>query len=79
MSLEPVPFFFSKPCGTILPMRRTFIVFHNRRSQADWIALRFSSSHAYVQEIFEKLGVETRGAATSRALEVLNTGDSSTP
>jgi len=27
----------------------------------------------YVQEMFEKLGVETRGAATVRALEVLNT------
>ena len=26
----------------------------------------------HVQEIFEKLGIETRGAATVRALEVLN-------
>jgi len=26
----------------------------------------------YVQEMFDKLGVETRGAATVRALEALN-------
>ena len=38
-----------------------------------------STVKKHVQEIFEKLGVETRGAATLRALEVLNTGDSSTP
>jgi DNA-binding NarL/FixJ family response regulator len=31
-----------------------------------------STVKKYVQEIFEKLGVETRGAATVRALEVLN-------
>jgi len=37
-----------------------------------------STVKKHVQEIFEKLGVETRGAATLRALEVLNTGDSST-
>src|SRR5260370_14925094 len=30
----------------------------------------------HVQEIFEKLGVETRGAATVRALEVLNARES---
>ena len=35
-----------------------------------------STVKKHVQEIFEKLGVETRGAATVRALEVLNTGDS---
>jgi hypothetical protein len=29
-----------------------------------------------VQEIFDKLGVETRGAATVRALEVLNSPQS---
>ena len=38
-----------------------------------------STVKKHVQEIFEKLGVETRGAATLRALEVLNTGVSSTP
>jgi len=32
-----------------------------------------------VQEIFEKLGVETRGAATVRALEVLNALESPAP
>jgi DNA-binding CsgD family transcriptional regulator len=31
-----------------------------------------STVKKHVQEIFEKLGVETRGAATLRALEVLN-------
>jgi DNA-binding NarL/FixJ family response regulator len=36
-----------------------------------------STVKKHVQEIFEKLGVETRGAAAVRALEVLNTGDSS--
>jgi DNA-binding NarL/FixJ family response regulator len=35
-----------------------------------------STVKKHVQEIFEKLGVETRGAATVRALEVLNTGGS---
>jgi DNA-binding NarL/FixJ family response regulator len=35
-----------------------------------------STVKKHVQEIFEKLGVETRGAATVRALEVLNTGHS---
>jgi len=34
-----------------------------------------STVKKHVQEIFEKLGVETRGAATVRALEVLNAGD----
>jgi len=38
-----------------------------------------STVKKHVQEIFEKLGVETRGAATVRALEVLNTGVSLTP
>src|SRR5437773_4963648 len=38
-----------------------------------------STVKKHVQEIFEKLGVETRGAATLRALEVLNAGVSSTP
>ena len=36
-----------------------------------------STVKKYVQEIFEKLGVETRGAATVRALEVLNSPESS--
>lgn len=31
-----------------------------------------STVKKHVQEMFEKLGVETRGAATVRALEVLN-------
>ena len=31
-----------------------------------------STVKKYVQEMFEKLGVETRGAATVRALEALN-------
>ena len=35
-----------------------------------------STVKKHVQEIFEKLGVETRGAATVRALEVLNAGES---
>src|SRR5881394_2594785 len=34
-----------------------------------------STVKKHVQEIFEKLGVETRGAPTVRALEVLNTGE----
>ncbi len=38
-----------------------------------------STVKKHVQEIFEKLGVETRGAATVRALEVLHSGESSTP
>jgi len=38
-----------------------------------------STVKKHVQEIFEKLGVETRGAASLRALEMLNTGDSATP
>jgi DNA-binding NarL/FixJ family response regulator len=33
-----------------------------------------STVKKHVQEMFEKLGVETRGAATVRALEVLNAG-----
>ena len=36
-----------------------------------------STIKKHVQEIFEKLGVETRGAATVRALEVLNGPSSS--
>ena len=36
-----------------------------------------STVKKHVQEIFEKLGVETRGAATVRALEVLNSPESS--
>ncbi len=35
-----------------------------------------STVKKHVQEIFEKLGVETRGAATVRALEVLNSVES---
>src|SRR5215470_3137687 len=35
-----------------------------------------STVKKYVQEIFEKLGVETRGAATVRALELLSTPSS---
>ena len=38
-----------------------------------------STVKKHVQEIFEKLGVETRGAATVRALEVLNSGAASIP
>lgn len=38
-----------------------------------------STVKKHVQEIFEKLGVETRGAATVRALEVLTTGESAAP
>ena len=38
-----------------------------------------STVKKHVQEIFEKLGVETRGAAAVRALEVLNAGGSSIP
>jgi len=37
-----------------------------------------STVKKHVQEIFEKLGVETRGAAAVRALEVLNARESST-
>src|SRR5215468_11059671 len=37
-----------------------------------------STVKKHVQEIFEKLGVETRGAAAVRALEVLNAAESST-
>jgi DNA-binding NarL/FixJ family response regulator len=37
-----------------------------------------STVKKHVQETFEKLGVETRGAATLRALEALNTGESAT-
>ena len=36
-----------------------------------------STVKKHVQEIFEKLGVETRGAAAVRALEVLNARESS--
>jgi DNA-binding NarL/FixJ family response regulator len=38
-----------------------------------------STVKKHVQEIFGKLGVETRGAATVRALEVLSSGEPSTP
>jgi DNA-binding NarL/FixJ family response regulator len=38
-----------------------------------------STVKKHVQEIFEKVGVETRGAATVRALEVLNAPEASTP
>ncbi len=43
------------------------------------LSITESTVKKHVQEIFEKLGVETRGAAAVRALEVLNTGGSSTP
>ena len=36
-----------------------------------------STVKKHVQEMFEKLGVETRGAATVRALEILNSTDAS--
>ena len=38
-----------------------------------------STVKKYVQEMFDKLGVETRGAATVRALEVLNSQSRSRP
>ena len=38
-----------------------------------------STVKKYVQEMFDKLGVETRGAATVRALEVLNSRPRPTP
>ena len=38
-----------------------------------------STIKKHVQEIFEKLGVETRGAATVRALEVLNANPQTVP
>jgi len=38
-----------------------------------------STVKKHVQEIFEKVGVETRGAATVRALEVLNAPETATP
>jgi len=41
------------------------------------LAITESTVKKHVQEIFEKLGVETRGAATVRALEVLNARESS--
>jgi len=43
------------------------------------LSITESTVKKHVQEIFEKLGVETRGAASLRALEVLSAGDSSTP
>ena len=43
------------------------------------LSITESTVKKHVQEIFEKLGVETRGAASLRALEVLNAGGSSTP
>ena len=46
---------------------------------ASILGISESTVKKHVQEIFEKLGVETRGAATIRALEALNTGESSTP
>ncbi|MGH7971092.1 MAG: response regulator transcription factor [Limisphaerales bacterium] len=36
-----------------------------------------STIKKHVQEIFDKLGVETRGTAAVRALEVLNPGEGS--
>jgi DNA-binding NarL/FixJ family response regulator len=39
---------------------------------ASILGITESTVKKYVQEMFEKLGVETRGAATVRALEVLN-------
>jgi DNA-binding NarL/FixJ family response regulator len=41
------------------------------------LSITESTVKKHVQEIFEKLGVETRGAAAVRALEVLNTGGAS--
>jgi DNA-binding CsgD family transcriptional regulator len=41
---------------------------------ASILGITESTVKKHVQEIFEKLGVETRGAATLRALEVLNSG-----
>jgi DNA-binding NarL/FixJ family response regulator len=43
------------------------------------LSITESTVKKHVQEIFEKLGVETRGAASLRALEILSAGDSSTP
>ena len=44
---------------------------------ASILGITESTVKKHVQEIFEKLGVETRGAATVRALEVLNSPVSS--
>ena len=41
---------------------------------ASILGITESTVKKHVQEIFEKLGVETRGAATVRALELLNSG-----
>ena len=41
-------------------------------STTQWPADSYSTVKKHVQEMFDKLGVETRGAATVRALEVLN-------
>ena len=43
---------------------------------ASILGITESTVKKHVQEIFEKLGVETRGAATVRALEVLNSAAS---
>jgi DNA-binding NarL/FixJ family response regulator len=43
------------------------------------LSITESTVKKHVQEIFEKLGVETRGAASLRALEILSAGDSPTP
>jgi DNA-binding NarL/FixJ family response regulator len=43
------------------------------------LSITESTVKKYIQEIFEKLGVETRGAATIRALEVLNSSEVSAP
>jgi DNA-binding CsgD family transcriptional regulator len=39
---------------------------------ASILGITESTVKKHVQEMFEKLGVETRGAATVRALEILN-------
>lgn len=39
---------------------------------ASILGITESTGKKHVQEMFEKLGVETRGAATIRALELLN-------
>ena len=41
------------------------------------LSITESTVKKHVQEIFDKLGVETRGAATIRALEILNSRESS--
>jgi DNA-binding NarL/FixJ family response regulator len=46
---------------------------------ASILGITESTVKKHVQEMFDKLGVETRGAATVRALEVLNSPASSNP